>query len=337
MENGIYRHSTLGTPQGGIVSPLLANVYLDKLDQWIKQWTEVSKTEGDRRRRNGKGNWAYVRYADDFLVLTNGSIGNAERMEDRVRDFVNEELDLTLSEKKTEIVHAKDGFEFLGYNFYKKEETRGTRTTIPKEAMADIKQEIRTATGGSTQTSIRAKIKSLNAVLRGWANYYKYATNASDDLTEINQYAWMKTADWLARKKECSWKYLIGNVLEGRSPLKINGVSLAWIGDKSTTYRDSPVNKGHPYLEGEIDRQEKLPQEAPWIGERTDKDKRWKALERDDWTCQNCGRDLERAEIEVHHKRARTSLDGDKDRVENLVSLCAPCHKSIEKNREYAK
>jgi retron-type reverse transcriptase len=97
LEGDRLKETVAGTPQGGILSPLLANVYLDKLDRWVKDFTEVSKNEMIRRRRKGKGNWTYVRYADDFLLLTSGTKERAERKRSRVEDYVEDELNLTPS------------------------------------------------------------------------------------------------------------------------------------------------------------------------------------------------------------------------------------------------
>jgi len=94
VEDGETHRTILGTPQGGIISPLLANVYLNELDQWVKQWTATSDNEKEKRRKRGKGNWQYVRYADDFLLMTNGKKGRAEWMMDKVGSFIFEELDL---------------------------------------------------------------------------------------------------------------------------------------------------------------------------------------------------------------------------------------------------
>lgn len=245
MEDGIFRHSMLGTPQGGIVSPLLANIYLNELDQWAKQWTEISPVERQRRWRKGKGNWRYVRYADDFLMYTNGAKGRAEKMLGRVDDFVSEELNLTLSAKKTEIVHAEDGFEFLGYRFQKKPDSQGVKTTVPKEAMADIKGKIDAATDGDTDVSVRAKIKALNAVLRGWSNYYKYATDVSKDLYSIESYAWDRTSRWLAKKFNCSKKGLRTKV-ESFTPLRANGVTLEHFRGKNLDVQSVPHGQGPP-------------------------------------------------------------------------------------------
>jgi RNA-directed DNA polymerase len=142
MEEGTYRHSTTGTPQGGIVSPVLANIYLDGLDQWARQFTDRTRLERERARNKGKGNWRYVRYADDFLLLTNGRKKRAERMVGRLRRQINDRLNLTLSRRKTKVFHANDGFEFLGYRLKRKRDGEGGRATrllIPEEAKTPLR------------------------------------------------------------------------------------------------------------------------------------------------------------------------------------------------------
>jgi len=343
MENGTYRHSTLGTPQGGIVSPLLANVYLNELDQWAKAWTETSPTENKRRKRRGRGHWVHVRYADDFLMLTRGAKRFAEEMRDRVGKFVNEELNLTLSEKKTDLTHAEDGIEFLGYELQKIDGSWGIQTGVPKKAVVDVKEKIDAATKGDTDVSVKAKMKALNAVLRGWAEYYKYANDASSALSKVENYSWHRVTHWLGEKFECSRRRLISRKVERKRPLTINGISLEHIGDKSAKYTESPMNKDHPYLEGEPEILDIIPEDDPWLANVEDrtgfKDRRFDALQRDEWMCQRCGTDLNRRNAEVHHKRARTGYENheDADRLGNLVSLCVECHKQIESNRTYAE
>jgi RNA-directed DNA polymerase len=340
MEDGEYRHSMLGTPQGGIVSPLLANVYLNELDQWVKQWTEKTRYERKKRRKRGKGNWHYVRYADDFLLMTNGGKGRAEKMMKWVEDFVAEELNLTLSDEKSELILAEDGFNFLGYDLKVKKESGGVQRTIPKKAIRDVINKVREATDGGTDVSIRAKMKSVDAVLRGWANYYKYATNAGRVFDRVQNKTWHMLTHWMAEKFECSRKEL-GQKLDSTDPLGMNGVSMTKIAETSDIRTESFDRHDHPYLGGKNVIWEELPQEEPWLAneeERTGwKDERWKALERDDWNCQLCGRDLEGKSAHVHHKRAHTGEGSpDANRPENLESLCAECHRKVESNREYA-
>ncbi len=134
-ENGQVHVTGKGTPQGGIVSPLLANVYLNELDQWIKKWTEGPK--------GGPESWTYVRYADDFMILTNGDKGAAEAMKGRVEEFLDEELNLRLSQEKSSIRHAQDGLSFLGHDMVADSTSGACKMFVPQEAKEYIRSRIR--------------------------------------------------------------------------------------------------------------------------------------------------------------------------------------------------
>lgn len=341
MEDGEYRHSMLGTPQGGIVSPLLANVYLNELDQWVKQWTDLTLREKTKRRNAGKGNWHYVRYADDFLLLTDGTKGKAEKMMRRVEDFLDEELNLMLSDEKSELNHAEDGFSFLGYDLKVKTESGGVQRTVPKEAQRDVASKIRKATDGNTDVSIRAKMKAVDAVLRGWANYYKYATDAGSVFHGIQWKTWHMLTHWMAEKLKCSRNEL-GRKLDSTDPISMNGVTMTKIAEMSAIRSKSHRRHDHPYLEGKNTGWESLPQENPWLANKEERtgwsDARWKTLERDNWTCQECGTNLEGRAAHVHHNKTYSGYQGpeESNKQENLVSLCKRCHQQVELNREYA-
>jgi group II intron reverse transcriptase/maturase len=339
MEDGIFRHSELGTPQGGIVSPVLANVYLNELDQWIKKWTDHSKNERVSRWEEGKPSWSFVRYADDFLILTDGSKETAEKMLNRVGGFVKEELNLELSDKKTELVHATDGIDFLGYHLESRERTGGVMRTVPEEAIKDVREKVTEATNGRTDVSIRSKYKALNSVTTGWANYYKYATNASRVFNDLDSYVWQKLTHWLAEKFKCSRGEIV-NKVENPDTLKLNGIGRTQLEDLAESGRYGEVHQGsNPYLEGEGLKREELFESDPWLAKAEDyeewKDSRWKTLEGDDWTCQKCGREIKGSSAHVHHKKPRKSYSDTTraDREDNLISLCERCHSELESNR----
>ncbi|CBH22807.1 Conserved hypothetical protein containing reverse transcriptase (RNA-dependent DNA polymerase) domain (plasmid) [Salinibacter ruber M8] len=339
MEEGIYRHSLTGTPQGGIVSPLLANIYLDRLDQWAEQWTGLSRKEKAKRNRQGKRNWHYARYADDFLLMTDGTRGQAEEMMERVERFVGGELNLTLSEKKSRLVHAQDGLNFLGYDLKADSDTGGAKRTIPEEAVRDIRSKIRDATEGGTNVSARNKIRAVSAAVRGWANYYKYATDAYRVFNDVENLLWHQTSRWLARKHDCSRSRLISEKLQSRSPISINGVTLVDPRKLADKYAKSPQRHDHPYLDGENTGWERLPDEGPWLANGEERkgweDVRVQVRERDDYTCQTCGRDVQDSTAPVHHIRPHDSYNDPKEagRPENLRTLCVPCHRRVESNR----
>lgn len=115
---GTREGTITGTPQGGILSPLLANVALSALDEYfMQQWTTTMANEGQRqaRKRRGQANYRLVRYADDFVILVTGEQEHAQALREQVA-AVLAPLGLRLSAEKTRVVHIDDGFDFLGFN-----------------------------------------------------------------------------------------------------------------------------------------------------------------------------------------------------------------------------
>lgn len=139
-----------GTPQGAVISPLLANLYLDGLDHEMA--------------RQG---YQMVRYADDFVILCR-TAEEAHEALSRVRAWV-EQAELTLHPEKTRIVsHETDGFDFLGYHF------RGGHRWPREKSLKKFKDRIRELTPRRAGDSLNAIIGKLNGVLRGWLGYFKY-------------------------------------------------------------------------------------------------------------------------------------------------------------------
>lgn len=141
-----------GTPQGAVVSPLLANIYLDPLDWKLAQ-----------------GGWEMVRYADDFVILCKSKT-EAESALETVRRWV-EENGMSLHPEKTRMVDANQpgGFDFLGYHF-----ERGQKWPR-KKSMAGFKDKIRSKTRRNDGRSMRAICRDLNKTLRGWFEYFKHS------------------------------------------------------------------------------------------------------------------------------------------------------------------
>jgi len=181
MEEGKVQYATSGTPQGGVISPLLANVYLDYLDSvWERQCRHLGRL---------------VRYADDFVVLCRKKSQAVEALR-RVR-IILERLKLTLHPEKTRLVElglGKEGFLFLGcylriVRSHFKGRTYLFRWPSPK-AMKAICAKIRALTDRRRRAGmkdIREVIRDLNPVLRGWGNYFRTG-NASDKFRALDRY-----------------------------------------------------------------------------------------------------------------------------------------------------
>jgi RNA-directed DNA polymerase len=183
MEQGNLRHSLLGTPQGGIVSPLLANIYLDELDRYMERLTELPQWERAKRKRRGQANFLYVRYADDFVVLCDGSRAQAEAMREKLYEFLKTGLKLELSREKTRVTHVSEGFEFLGFLIDRGIVGSGKwapRIRLPTKAVEKVRNKVRTALSPDThKASVRVRIIGLNRIIGGGCRYYQTTSSPS--------------------------------------------------------------------------------------------------------------------------------------------------------------
>jgi RNA-directed DNA polymerase len=139
-----------GTPQGAVISPLLANIYLDPLDH--------------RMEEQG---FAMIRYADDFVILCR-SREEAERALQQVQEWVAQ-AGLTLHPTKTRLVHADDGFDFLGYHF------QGLQHWPRKKSLDKLKDTIREKTHRTNGHALAKIITDVNRTLTGWFGYFKHS------------------------------------------------------------------------------------------------------------------------------------------------------------------
>ena len=178
-ESGAFEETDTGTPQGGILSPLLANIALSVLDEHFDaQWRSWSPWQRRSRQAKGLGTWRIVRYADDFVVLVNGTRVNVEAVQEDAA-AVLEPLGLCLSPAKTQIVHMQDGFNFLGFaTIWKRKRGTGkwyVYTFIADKPVQSLRRKIRSLTHRLSQADYRITLFRINQILRGWANYFRHA------------------------------------------------------------------------------------------------------------------------------------------------------------------
>jgi RNA-directed DNA polymerase len=147
-----WQASETGTPQGAGISPLLANIYLDPLDQWMI-----------------KHGYQMVRYADDFVILTE-SEAQAQQALEAIRQWM-QAAQLQLHPEKTRIVDARQagGFDFLGYHF-----ERGQKWPRQK-SLRNLRQKLKERTRRTNGQSLECIIAGLNPILRGWYHYFRYS------------------------------------------------------------------------------------------------------------------------------------------------------------------
>ena len=251
FENVRFFPTDRGTPQGGPLSPILANMVLNGMEFELgrifhsQQNGKINKIQCNKHKVN------YVRYADDFLV-TADSEDTLLKVKELISKFL-EPRGLSLSDEKTTIIHISKGFDFLGWNFRK---YNGKLLPKPsKGSQKSIIQKIREVIHQGRTWSQDKLIATLNPVIRGWSLYHKHAVS-SDVFSKLNHIAWCMLYAWAKRRhhnKGKNWivhKYWheIGN---RKWIFATSKLTLAFFSDtKIERYRMSCLNK-NPYLDRE--------------------------------------------------------------------------------------
>ena len=183
-EDQTSRETLTGTPQGGILSALLANIALSVLDEHFTRKWESLGPEWTRikRRRAGEPVMRLVRYADDFVVLVHGTREDTEALWGEVA-AVLAPMGLRLSEAKSRVCHVDEGFDFLGWRIQRRnrrgQHGRKAIYTYPsKKALASIIGKIRKLTRRARHRTLAALLRRLNPVLRGWCNYFRHGVSS---------------------------------------------------------------------------------------------------------------------------------------------------------------
>ncbi len=166
VERGQLHRTEMGTPQGGIISPTLANITLNGMEEGLHQFLEAGM--GKKKAAAAKVN--LVRYADDFVVTG----GSKELLETVIRPWIVEFLrkrGLTLSQEKTTVVNIDEGFDFLGWNFRKYNDKLLTKPN--KKNVKAFYDKVSGIVGRSQSVPTELLVIRLNPILRGWAEYHK--------------------------------------------------------------------------------------------------------------------------------------------------------------------
>jgi RNA-directed DNA polymerase len=221
-EDGITRDTKTGTPQGGILSPLLANIALSTLDEhFAAAWQTSMATRVDRarRRRHGQATYRVVRYADDFVVMISGSKAHAEALKTEAAEVLAG-VGLRLSVEKTMIAHIDEGFEFLGVRIQRQRKRGSTKRFVytwpSKKSLTSITAKVKTITKQGTNKPLSDLLRQLNPVLRGWTNYFRHAVSKAT-FGYLHQYTWQRVVGWLRRKhRRANWKTLRRRHLNNR-------------------------------------------------------------------------------------------------------------------------
>jgi RNA-directed DNA polymerase len=338
MEKRTFRDTTLGTPQGGIISPLLANIYLHDLDTSMERYTSIPLGEKGKRRQQRIGNFTFSRYADDFVVLCNGGKDKAEKMREALSQFLKGKLRLKLSKEKTKITHINDGFNVLGFRIYRGQGDAGitTKIVIPDEAMDKVRVKIRIARSPTShQDSVNTKRAGLNRLIRGWCQYDQYTSTASTQFHPLGHELFWAMAHWLGRKfkipmPEVMRRFNQDGFTSGTHRL-LKPTEFPSLRYQQRFFKPNPYRTQQRVLS-----RENLPVESYWTGYEARPgmaDLLPLIRERDEGVCQICGSRVTASTVEIDHIRPvrRFKRPIDANTFDNLWTLCKDCHQEKTK------
>ena len=332
---GVVRPTEKGVPQGGVASPLLANVVLNKLDWFLHDQGYYGEAT-NRISRKGQPNTRFARYADDWCVfITRGSKRYAERLRDQIRKFLTTHCGVELSMEKTRITHVRDGFEFLGFHLQLGIGQHGRyvpKIRVPRKALSNVVRRLHEAMRWRPlQESGAARLVRGSAVVRGWSNYYKIAFNFSKAANWLDHKALWIAVKALCRKFDISTAQCLRKYGRGKNQISINekyvlkraqDISMTW-------HQDSP----QPYEPGTgcyLD-------DVDWEAEVRRYEQRrpgsmdFKAfvLFRDGNRCRQCGTRVTHETSQADHIKPVSSFASYEQAttLTNLQTLCLECHK----------
>lgn len=219
-EDAVQRDTTTGTPQGGILSPLLANIALSVLDEHFADKWKALGPEWTRakHRRAGGPVMKIVRYADDFVIMVGGRREHAEALWDEV-GTVLAPMGLRLSVEKSGICHIDEGFEFLGWRIQRQPKPGTTKRYVytwpSKKSLTSITAKVRTLTRRNRHRTLADLLRQVNPVLRGWCNYFKHGVSKRT-FSYVDHFAWWRIVGWLRKRHlGLNWGTLVRRFLPG--------------------------------------------------------------------------------------------------------------------------
>ena len=204
-EEGLDRTTITGTPQGGILSPLLANIALSVLDEhFAAKWEALGPTwTRAKHRRAGVPAMRLIRYADDFVVMVNGTRADAEALWTEVA-AVLAPMGLRLSEEKMRVCHIDEGFDFLGWHIQRRSwrgrtGKKAVYTYPSKKALASVMTKVRSLTARAKHRTLADLLRAINPVLRGWCNYFRHGVS-SRTFSYLDHFSWWRIFGWLRKR-----------------------------------------------------------------------------------------------------------------------------------------
>lgn len=382
IEDLRYAETRIGAPQGGIVSPLLANIYMHRLDEWFHyRFHNLTGTQRYQQRRKGiLAAVRYIRYADDFIVLLRRR-DCAAALKEELAEFIAQELQMQLSEEKTTIVQANEGFDFLGVRLFIAPRRSNPQQILPfcipaKKSVQAYRDKVKMLTRKDLDyLSPEERIIALNRLVTGWANYHHWG-NARETFESLSYWTVQKVYKMLQRYtgggkrhvyakhfrpiSECAnlqkWKrytqWLTPAVTTsqgaciGLLPMAAISAGQYWrfrgskippaygIRDDDKQWRERETEF---FTDAEVIESAQSGQAVRWYTEKYGVlylHNRNLVLKRDKYTCTVCGYQSQRQRGEVHDLEVHHIVPGGGDELDNLRTVCLPCHHRLTASQQ---
>lgn len=261
-EQGSLERTISGTPQGGILSPLMANVALSALDEhYARAWEAMGQKwhQRDAIRRRGGATYRLIRYADDFVICVSGDRRHAEELIAQTEQVIAP-LGLSLSMEKTRVVHIDEGIDFLGWRIKRQQRGSDGRwfvyTYPSKRSLAAVKAKVRQITRSGYNQTLAQLLHRLNAVLRGWCAYFRCGVS-SQTFAYLDAFTWRRVLAWLRRKyPKRNMRWLIGHYLPRWQPTDGTATLFRPAKVATTRYRYRGAKIATPWQAGWIARRD---------------------------------------------------------------------------------
>jgi RNA-directed DNA polymerase len=329
-----------GTPQGGVISPLLANIALHGMEERIKQFAETLPTRSGGGKRDNRSSLSLIRYADDFVIL-HEEITVVQRCKEIISGWLKG-MGLELKPSKTRLAHTlnqceqeKPGFDFLGFRIQqfpvgKYHSKQGFKTIItPSRDKQKVHyDQIASLIEVHKAAPQAALISRLNPIIRGWTNYYatvvsKEAYSDIDDLTYQKLRAWAKhrhpnkSGEWVSKRYWHSLRgdnWVFATMKEGKNPLRLlNHADTPIVRHVKVKGESSPYDGNLVYWSSRMGNNPEMPCRVS------------KLLKKQKGKCTHCGLFFRENDVmEVDHRIPKSQ--GGKDSYDNWELLHRHCH-----------
>lgn len=331
---GIVQKTEKGVPQGGVISPLLANVVLNRLDWFLHEKGDHAHG-GAKTRRQGKPNIRFARYADDWCVfITRAGKQYAAVLRDQIRGFLRETAGLELSAEKTRITHVRDGFDFLGFHLMKDIGRCGNEE--PKIKVSDkAKRSIRLRLSEALryrphQESIAIRIQRATHLIRGWREYFRTADRFSKTASGLDNHAFWEAVKAICRKYDMTTKQCFKRYYRNARIVVGKGNSLARFADYSRKWKHGIPQE---YVPGGGIYPDDFDDESIFAFRESRRrmgsgDMRWEAMVRDSLRCCRCNVAVDYSTAHIDHiiPVKRFASFRLAHTLDNLQTLCRSCH-----------